>query len=368
MEYDIEFKGVSFRYAGADKDAVRDLNLQIHAGEIVLVTGPAGSGKTTVCSCINGLIPHYHEGELTGQVIVRSYDTRRARIGGLASLVGMVFQDPESQLVTSSVIDEVAFGPENLGIPRAEINQRVTDALSATRLLGYEDREPHNLSGGEQQACAIAATYSMHPEIYVMDEPLANLDPAGRLQVLQVLIDVAKHRQKTLIIVEHSLEEILPLVDRVLVINDGQIIRDGLVDEVLEGGDIPRVFTRPAMVRLADKFGLRLKTFSAEKFYADLNGRKPLGVIDPADEPAAAHGNSSPPIIEFHNVHYAYKDQTAALKGVTLISMKASWLRSWGAMALARQLWLVILLVCYSQQWARSLSLAGMYAIHPRMN
>src|SRR5688572_20501340 len=196
MEYDIEFKGVSFRYAGAEKEALRDLNLQIRPGEIVLVTGPAGSGKTTFCSCINGLIPHYHEGELTGQVIVRTYDTRRARIGGLASLVGMVFQDPESQLVTSSVIDEVAFGPENLGIPRAEINQRVTEALSATRLLGYEEREPHNLSGGEQQACAIAATYSMHPEIYVMDEPLANLDPAGRLQVLQVLIDVAKQRQK----------------------------------------------------------------------------------------------------------------------------------------------------------------------------
>jgi energy-coupling factor transporter ATP-binding protein EcfA2 len=318
MDYDIEFKGVSFRYAGAEKEALRDLNLQIRPGEIVLVTGPAGSGKTTFCSCINGLIPHYHEGELTGQVIVRSYDTRRARIGGLASLVGMVFQDPESQLVTSSVADEVAFGPENLGVPRAEINQRVMQALSATRLLGYEDREPHNLSGGEQQACAIAATYSMHPEIYVMDEPLANLDPAGRSQVLQVLIDVAKQRQKTLIIVEHSLEEILPLVDRVLVINEGQIIRDGNVDEVLAGGDIPRVFTRPAIVRLADKFGLSLKTFSAEKFYADLNARKPLGVINPVEESVATHGNSSSPIIEFHNVHYAYKDQTAALKGVNL--------------------------------------------------
>ena len=111
MEYDIEFQDVSFRYAGADKDALQQINMKIHPGEIVLVTGPAGSGKTTFCSCINGLVPHYHEGELTGQVIVRSYDTRRARIGGLASLVGMVFQDPESQLVTSSVIDEVAFGP-----------------------------------------------------------------------------------------------------------------------------------------------------------------------------------------------------------------------------------------------------------------
>jgi energy-coupling factor transport system ATP-binding protein len=318
MEYDIEFRDVSFRYAGAQKDALQGIHVTIQPGEIVLVTGPAGSGKTTFCSCINGLVPHYHEGELTGQVIVRSYDTRRARIGGLASLVGMVFQDPDSQLVTSSVIDEVAFGPENLGVPRAEINQRVIEALSATRLTGFEEREPHNLSGGEQQACSIAATYAMHPEIYVMDEPLANLDPAGRMQVLQVLIDVAKQRQKTLIIVEHALEEVLPLVDRVIVMEEGKIVRDGTLEEVLAGGDIPRVFTRPAIVRLADALGLSPKTFSAETFYAELNARSPLGVIEAPEAPVPAARTSATALIEFRNVHYAYKGQPA-LRGVNLM-------------------------------------------------
>lgn len=318
MEYDIEFRDVSFRYAGAQKYALRGINLQVRPGEIVLVTGSAGSGKTTFCSCINGLVPHYHEGELSGQVIVRSYDTRRARIGGLASLVGMVFQDPDSQLVTSSVVDEVAFGPENLGVTREEINRRVAEALEATRLTGYEDREPHNLSGGEQQACAIAATYSMHPDIYVMDEPLANLDPAGRVQVLQVLIDVAKKRQKTLIIVEHSLEEVLPLVDRVLVMHDGQIVRDGTVEEVLAGGDIPRVFTRPVIVRLAERFGLDLKTFTAEQFYAGLQARAPLGTIEVANGRGPVRVRRSAPLIEFQDVHYSYKGKADALRGVSL--------------------------------------------------
>ncbi|HJR78489.1 MAG TPA: ABC transporter ATP-binding protein [Anaerolineales bacterium] len=318
MEYDIEFVGVSFRYAGAGKYALSDINLKIRPGEIVLVTGPAGSGKTTLCGCMNGLVPHYHEGELSGQVIVRSYNTQRARIGGLASLVGMVFQDPESQLVTSSVADEVAFGPENLGVPRAEINQRVVEALSATRLLGYEDREPHNLSGGEQQACAIAATYSMHPEIYVMDEPLANLDPAGRQQVLRVLTEVAKKRQKTLVIVEHALEEVLPVVDRVLVMSEGRIIRDGTVEEVLAAGDLPGVFTRPAIARLADTFGLSPMIFSAGMFYEELNARKPLGFVEFSDGRVSPPATASAPIIEIQNVRYNYPGHAAALSDVSL--------------------------------------------------
>ena len=223
MTYPIEFQNVTFSYAGSDEPAIKNINLSIEPGEIVLITGPAGSGKTTLCSCINGLIPHYHEGQLSGNVLIGPYNTQKARVGGLASLVGMVFQDPESQLVTNSVLDEVAFGPENLGVSRDEINQRIQAALEATRLIGYEEREPHNLSGGEQQACVIAATYAMHPEIYVMDEPLANLDPAGRAYILNLVVQVARQRGKTLIIVEHALEETLPLVERIIVMEKGQI-------------------------------------------------------------------------------------------------------------------------------------------------
>lgn len=317
MDHDIEFRNVNFTYAGATTPALKNINLNIDLGEIVMITGPAGSGKTTLCSCINGLVPHYHEGQLTGEVLVRGYNTRRARIGGLASLVGMVFQDPESQLVTNSVVDEVAFGPENLGVLRPEINQRVLDALQATRLGGYEEREPHNLSGGEQQACVIAAVYAMYPEIYVMDEPLANLDPVGRAQVLRLVIEVAKQRQKTLVIVEHSLEEVLPLVERVIVLNRGEIVRDATVNQALAAGDIPNVFLRPPVVRLGEKFGLDPLPLTPHDFYQKLASSYTLHQIRPPQRPAAVP-ESRPAVIEMHDVNYSYDKKNAAIKGVNL--------------------------------------------------
>ena len=317
MSFDVEFRNVTFKYEGADAPALRDIHLTISPGEIVLISGPAGSGKTTLCNCMTGLVPHFHEGALEGDVFVRKYNTRKARIGGLASLVGMVFQDPESQLVTNSVVDEVAFGPENLGIAREEINERVANALKATRLEGYDDREPYTLSGGEQQACVIAAIYAMYPEIYVMDEPLANLDPEGKAQVLRVVVDLVKHRGKTLVLVEHALEEVLPLVNRVVVMEKGKIVRDGSVSEVLAAGDIPSVFTRPPVVRLGEKYQIDPLPLNSDQLYHSLTARYPLGTIHWSQDPDPVK-NSGKPVVQFENVSYAYKKANKTLEGFAL--------------------------------------------------
>jgi energy-coupling factor transport system ATP-binding protein len=312
----IVFDQVSFTYASAQAPAITDVTLTIRPGEVVLVTGPSGSGKTTFCCCINGLVPKHHEGQLEGRVTVDGYDTRRARIGGLASIVGMVFQDPESQLVTASVADEVAFGAENLGVPREEIEERVRQALHLTRLEGYEDREPFNLSGGEQQATVIAGTQAMHPRVYVLDEPLANLDPAGRSRVLSLLIDIVKQRGTTLVLVEHALDEVLPLVDRVIVFDRGRIVRDGPTREVLAEGDTP-AFTRPAVVRLGERLGLSPLPLTPE---ALVHGFERLG-------PVAAPVTAPPPVLpsvtgevalRFERVTYAYEGRPAAIADVDL--------------------------------------------------
>jgi len=317
MEYDIKFDRVSFHYADSESPALKDINLEIKPGEIVLITGPAGSGKTTLCSCINGLIPHYHEGLLEGTVTIGEYDTKKVRVGGLASIVGMVFQDPESQLVTNSVADEVAFGPENFGVPREKINKRVHKALEATRMTGYEDREPHTLSGGEQQACVIAATYSMHPEIYVLDEPLANLDPQGRAKVLELVTDIARDFGKTMIIVEHALEEILPYVQRVIVMDKGRIIRDDTVEKILKAGDVKKVFKRPDVTRLAQSIDIPGFPLHPEDLVTKMQKKYDLNRI--RDTIMHERGNGKGDVvIEMENVSHRYEAGVNALHDVNL--------------------------------------------------
>jgi energy-coupling factor transport system ATP-binding protein len=233
-EYDIVLDNVTFSYEETKEPAIKDVSLKIKKGEIVLITGPGGAGKSTLCCCMNGLIPHFHNGSLAGKIYVKGVDTQAITIGQLTTQVGLVFQDPESQLFNFTVEDEIAFGPENMGLEPNEINSRVADMIKRVRLEGFNDRNPLTLSGGEKQACAIASILSMSPSILVLDEPTSNLDPIGTQSVLKLIMDLAKREKKTMIIVEHNLADLVTQVDRMIVVKDGSILFNDTPKEVFK--------------------------------------------------------------------------------------------------------------------------------------
>jgi energy-coupling factor transporter ATP-binding protein EcfA2 len=230
----VEFDNVTFSYVGSKKPALKDINLKIPKGQSVLIAGPNAAGKTSLCRCMNGLVPHFFIGDLDGRVIINGINSKQSGIGQLSQLAGLVFDDPTSQLVCSSVRDEAAFGAENLGVSREEIDRRVAEALEAVRLRGYEKRIPQTLSGGEQQAIAIASIMVMDPEIFVLDEPTSNLDPIGSMQVLSIISDLARKQEKTMIVVSHSIEHFVDLADRIIVMSEGRVILDDTPKEVLQ--------------------------------------------------------------------------------------------------------------------------------------
>lgn len=234
VNYDVVFEGVTYTYPNGTEAALRDINLKVRRGEILLITGPAGAGKTTLCCCINGLIPHFYLGKLEGRVVTKGMVTTEYPLSTLSYNASMLFQDPESQLVCPDVVSEIAFGPENYAVEPEEIRKRVKSCIESARLQGYEDRNPHMLSGGEQQACALASVMAVRPEIYVLDEPTSNLDPFGSIQMLKLILELARSEGKTMVIVEHKLEELAPLVDRMVLLNKGQVVSVGKPRKVLE--------------------------------------------------------------------------------------------------------------------------------------
>jgi len=222
----VELEGLTFTYAGSETPALKDINLTVRPGEFVTITGPSGCGKSTLAFCLTGFIPHSFDGVMEGKVIIGGRDTLTCTPGELAGIVGLVQQDPESQLCTLNVLDEVAFGPENICLPPDEIKKRVKWALSAVGLSGFTDRLVHTLSGGEKQRLAIASVLAMHPQLLILDEPTANLDPRGCREVLSVIKKLHQEHKTAIIVIEHRLQYLLPFSDRLVLIEEGRITGD----------------------------------------------------------------------------------------------------------------------------------------------
>jgi energy-coupling factor transport system ATP-binding protein len=212
----ITISNLSFTYPGANLPALRGVNLQIPDGELCLVMGPSGSGKSTLLRCINGLIPHFSGGSLSGTIRVNGLDPVRLSPREMSRAVGFVFQDPEAQFVVDRVEDEIAFSLENAALPKEEMEIRVEEALRLLELTRLRSRRLETLSGGEIQRVAIAAAMALKPQILVLDEPTSQLDPRGAEEVLQALVQLNKQLGLTVIIAEHRLERVLPHVGQII--------------------------------------------------------------------------------------------------------------------------------------------------------
>ncbi len=218
-------EGLSFSYPGR-RQALRDVSLTIDPGEVVLLVGRSGSGKTTLLRALAGLVPHFHGGRLRGRVEVGGLDTRRTRPADLAGTVGILFQDPEDQLVFGRVLAEVVFGLENLGRPPAELEPAALASLARVGAAHLAHRSTAELSGGELQRVCLAATLALEPALLLLDEPCSQLDGEGRSSLLALLRGLARERGTAVVVAEHRLQGLLPLADRVLVLEEGGLLLD----------------------------------------------------------------------------------------------------------------------------------------------
>ena len=243
----VSARNLTFTYAGSRRPAIEGVNFSVRQGEFVVLTGPSGCGKTTLARCLNALIPSFYQGELSGSLSVLNKDISNSSTSELSRKVGFVFQNPENQLFSLSVERDVAFGPENLGLPREETKRRVDWAMRLTGIDGLREAPPYELSGGQQQRAAIASVLAMRPEIMVLDEPTSFLDPLSASQILEAIANLRQEIGITIVLIEHRLDLASKYANRILIMDKGRVILEGPPSEVyseevrLIGVGIPKV-------------------------------------------------------------------------------------------------------------------------------
>lgn len=233
----IEVHDFTYSYPATDSPALAGLSLEIEEGSFVALVGANGAGKSTLCYALTGFAPHFFGGHAEGRVLVAGHDLSRKSPAELAGDVGLVFQDPFNQISGArfTVREELAFGLENLGVPREEMDPRIDRMLERTGLAGLSERSPYALSGGQQQRLALASVMVMEPKVLVLDEPTSQLDPAGTLDVFQALDALTEGRRTTVVIAEHKLEWIASFADRALLLEAGRLVEDGPPHQILTG-------------------------------------------------------------------------------------------------------------------------------------
>jgi energy-coupling factor transport system ATP-binding protein len=290
----LQVSNLTFRYRDRPEPAIRDIGFALGRGEMLLLSGTSGCGKTTLARCINGLIPRSYRGEMQGSIILQGIDSGPMSLGQISQIVGTVLQDPERQIVASHVMQEVAFGLENLALPREEIETRVLGTLDRLGIRHLAERETFSLSGGEKQKVALAGALAMQPSILLLDEPLASLDPVSALEALALFRRLCDEGV-SLVIIEHRVENVLAArPDRAIYMKDGEIRYAGSAAGLIDAVDYREVkLPASAVVRRAR--------------------------ADPAPErPTPAERRPGESLVEFENVSFAYGDGPLVLHNVTM--------------------------------------------------
>jgi energy-coupling factor transporter ATP-binding protein EcfA2 len=315
---------VSYMYPLSKEPVLTDISLEIRKGEFLGIIGPTGAGKTTLCLALDGIVPQFYGGRFFGSVKVAGLDTLDNPISKMATHVGVVFDDPETQLIATSVENEIAFALENLLVPREEIMARIGPSLTAVRLTGTEKKLPAELSGGQKQRLAIAAAMAVRPDLLVLDEPTSQLDPVGATEVFATIRELNRQYGMTIVIASHAAEELAEFADRILLLSKGKIAALGRPDEVFSQIDLLyQNDLRPPQV--ASSFDLiRKRQIAVPTIPVRMSEGLPLlrqlagaNRVEPPALPAETAYGTGQPLLSVKDLVHIYPDGTQALHGIS---------------------------------------------------
>lgn len=319
------FDNVSYMYPRSTVPVLRDITLEIRKGEFLGLIGPNGSGKTTLCLALNGIVPQFYGGRFFGAVSVAGLDTLEHPISTLARRVGIVLEDPETQITATSVENEIAFALENLKVPRDEILSRIPRVLEAVRLEGMEHRHPQELSGGQKQRLAIAAMLAVRPSLLILDEPTSQLDPVGAQEVFRTVQELNRELGVTIVMASHAAEELAERADRLVLLNAGQIVDAGPPAKLYPQVELmQQLHLRPPDVTRTFHY-LREAGFSIPELPVTLGqgiaAIKPLAgacLTQTSETQLVAAPRPGRPLVSVTHLTHTYDDGTQALQDVSL--------------------------------------------------
>ena len=333
----IQIEKLNFKSFGIKEPSLIDINFTIEDGKFVLITGPSDCGKSTLIRTFNGLIPNFYGGKISGKVDVNGIDPFKTSTKDLCDTVGMIFQNPDNQLVMTSVEEEIIFGMENLGYPVELIHERLEMVLKTVNIEKLRNRSISTLSGGEKQKVAIASIIAMKPSILILDEPTSELDPISADEILDLLIELRMKENITIIVVEHRLEKLIPVADQWIIMNENRIIENGTPRSILSkrhqffGINLPISFKNYIKWKdFIDGLSMPITTDETKKMISQINeyrkvkGEKQEDINSENEKQTSSSDDNI--VIEVNSLFDGYKEGEYILKDINLKVRKGEFI------------------------------------------